>query len=185
MKPMLSCLVLLASAACHDSNAAAPNPSPPKGVTPAKIVVSSAAFAAGAPIPVDYTCDGGNDRSPPLAWSEMPNTAKTIAIVVDDPDAPSGTFTHWIAWNIAPETRTLADGANVAAVSGVTGENDFGRAGYSGPCPPKGKLHHYHFKLFGLDTTLALKTDAKRANLDAAMSSHVVAQGDLVGTFQH
>jgi len=179
------CLVLLAGAACHDSNSPPPTPSPPKGVTPAKLEVSSAAFAGGAPVPVDYTCDGPNDRSPPLAWSELPNTAKTIAIVVDDPDAPSGTFTHWIAWNLTPDTRSLPDGANVATASGVSGENDFGKAGYSGPCPPKGKLHHYHFKIFGLDTSLALKSDAKRASLDAAMASHVVAQGDLVGTFQH
>jgi Raf kinase inhibitor-like YbhB/YbcL family protein len=182
MRLLSAFVVLCACAACHDSPTPAPTPSPPKGVTPAKLDVSSAAFAVGTPIPVQYTCDGASDRSPPLSWSELPNTAKTIALVVDDPDAPSGTFTHWIAWNIPPDTRTLADGANAP---GVSGENDFGRAGYAGPCPPKGKLHHYHFKIFGLDTTLALKSGAKRADLDAAMASHVVAQGDLVGTFQH
>ena len=173
--------VAIAMEACRDSPAA---PTPPKGVTPASITVSSTTFASGAPIPVDFTCDG-KDKSPQLTWSAMPATAKTIAIVVDDPDAPSGTFTHWIAWNLAPDTHALAEGAGAETASGTSGMNDFGRAGWSGPCPPKGKLHHYHFKVFGLDTSLTLGADAKRGALDTAMSGHMVAQGDLVGTFQH
>jgi Raf kinase inhibitor-like YbhB/YbcL family protein len=186
-KPLSLALVIATCAlGCHDTKSPPPTPSPPKGVTPAQVTVSSSAFGPGAKIPTDYTCDGSNDRSPQLAWSALTDTTRSIALVVDDPDAPSGTFTHWIAWNLAPETRMLADGANAGTANGVSGTNDFGRVGYSGPCPPKGKLHHYHFKLFGLDAaSLPLKADAKRADLDAAMSGHVVAQGDLVGTFEH
>ncbi len=167
--------------ACNDPKTA---PAPAKGVTPAAISVSSTSFGAGAAIPKDFTCDGA-DRSPQLSWSDPPASAKSIAIVVDDPDAPHGTFTHWIAWNITATTRAIAEGQGAESAGGVSGENDFGRAGWSGPCPPKGALHHYHFKVFGLDAALSLKPDAKRSALDSAMSGHVVAQGEMVATFQH
>jgi Raf kinase inhibitor-like YbhB/YbcL family protein len=150
----------------------------------ASITVSSAAFAAEAPIPVDHTCDG-TDQSPQLSWTAVPTTAKTLAVIVDDPDAPRGTFTHWIAWNIASETRTLGTGGSGGLGGGMAGTNDFGHVGYSGPCPPKGKLHHYRFSVYGLDTTLSLKQGDKRGDLDHAMTGHIVAQGTLPGTFQH
>jgi Raf kinase inhibitor-like YbhB/YbcL family protein len=175
--------VLIGLVGCRSNSAPSP-PSPANGVTPASVTVSSAAFASGGAIGADYTCDG-TDRSPQLAWSAMPSTAKTVAFVVDDPDAPSGTFTHWIAWNIKPDARTIADGANAVTVGGASGTNDFGRIGYGGPCPPRGQLHHYHFRIYGLDASLTLRADAKRAEMDAAMSGHVVALGELVGTFQH
>lgn len=177
----LSLGVLLAVAACNDPKTA---PSPPKGVSPASLTVRSTSFDSGAAIPKDFTCDGA-DRSPQLSWNDPPASAKTLAIVVDDPDAPHGTFTHWIAWDVAPTARAIAEGAGAETVSGVSGENDFGRAGWSGPCPPKGALHHYHFKVFGLDTSLGLKPGAKRSALDSAMTGHVVAQGEMVATFQH
>ena len=168
--------------ACRDSPSGPP--APPVGVTPASITVSSAAFASNAPIPVAHTCDGAG-QSPELSWSAMPPSAKSIAIVMDDPDAPMGTFTHWIVWNIAPDARQLGAGANGGLAGGMAGTNDFGDVGYGGPCPPKGKLHHYHVKIFGLDAKLTLRQSDKRSDVDKAMGGHVVAQGELVGTFEH
>ena len=166
---------------CRDASV---SPGPPPGKTSAPVVLSSAAFAAGSSIPAQYTCDGV-DQSPELAWSAVPDSAKSIAIVVDDPDAPHGTFTHWIVWNITPSTRTLGVAGNGGLAGGTSGTNDFDRIGYSGPCPPKGQLHHYRFNVYGLDTKLDLRPSDKRADLDKAMASHVLAQGTLVGTFQH
>jgi Raf kinase inhibitor-like YbhB/YbcL family protein len=158
-------------------------PSPPPGQTASEVAVTSS-FAAGGSIPVSDTCDG-TDQSPQLNWSAMPDKVKTIAIVVEDPDAPSGTFTHWILWNVKGDTRLIGANGNGGYSGGIGGTNDFDRPGYSGPCPPKGTLHHYHFHVYGLDTTLTLKQSDKRADLDHAMSGHVIAKGDLVGTFQH
>jgi Raf kinase inhibitor-like YbhB/YbcL family protein len=159
-------------------------PSPPKGVTPSAITVTSSAFANNTKIPVDYSCDG-TDRSPEVSWTAMPDSAKSVVLVVDDPDASKGTFTHWIVWNMSPTSRMLGNGGNGGLQGGLTGTNDFGHVGYGGPCPPKGSEHHYHFRVYALDATVALKQDSKRADLDQAMSAHVVAQGELVGTFQH
>lgn len=166
---------------CRDASV---SPGPPAGKTVAQVVVSSAAFAAGSSIPPQYTCDGTGE-SPQLAWTAMPDAAKSAVLVVDDPDAPHGTFTHWIVWNIAPATRTIGTASNGGLGGGVNGTNDFDRVGYGGPCPPKGQLHHYRFTVYGLDKKLDLRPSDKRADLDRAMSSHVVAQGTLVGTYRH
>lgn len=167
--------------ACKDASV---SPSPPPGKTATSVVVSSSAFAAGSPIPAGSTCDG-SDESPDLSWASLPDTTRSIAIVVDDPDAPHGTFTHWLVWNVNPATRTIGGGGGGGLAGGITGTNDFGREAYGGPCPPKGQLHHYRFTIYGLDTTVTLKPSAKRADLDKAMAGHVLAQGALVGTFTH
>ena len=144
----------------------------------AKMKITSSAFQDGGNIPSKFTCDGG-DISPPLQIAEVPSGAKSLALVVDDPDAPSGLFTHWIVWNISPQTNTIAEGSTPKGVHGING---FGKSGYGGPCPPSG-THRYYFKIFALDRELDLPPGTKRSQLDAAMKGHVVAQGELMGRY--
>ena len=144
----------------------------------AKMKITSSAFQEGGNIPSKFTCDGG-DRSPPLQIAEIPSSAKSLALIVDDPDAPSGLFTHWIVWNISPQTNGIAEGS---APKGVQGTSDFGKSGYGGPCPPSG-THRYYFKVFALDRELNLPSGTKRNQLDAAIKGHVVAQGELMGRY--
>ena len=144
----------------------------------AKIKIISSAFQHGGNIPSKFTCDGSN-ASPPLQISDVPSDAKGLVLIVDDPDAPSGLFTHWTAWNISPQTSTVAEGSTP---KGAHGTNDFGKSGYGGPCPPSG-IHRYYFKIFALDRELDLPAGAKRGQLDAAMKGHVIAQGELMGRY--
>jgi Raf kinase inhibitor-like YbhB/YbcL family protein len=144
----------------------------------AKMKITSSAFQEGGIIPSKFTCDGA-DSSPALQIADIPSTAKSLALVVDDPDAPSGLFTHWVVWNISPQTATVGEGSTP---KGVHGTNDFGKSGYGGPCPPSG-THRYFFKVFALDRELDLPAGAKRSQLDAAMKGHVVAQGELMGRY--
>jgi len=141
--------------------------------------ITSAAFQDNGNIPTKFTCDGA-DVNPALHLEITPVEAKSLVLIIDDPDAPSGLFTHWIVWNIDPKTSGVAESA--APRSGVQGTNDFGKSGYGGPCPPSG-THRYYFKIFALDRTLDLKSNAKRAELDAAMRGHVIAQGELMGRY--
>lgn len=144
----------------------------------AKMKITSSAFQEGGNIPSKFTCDGA-DSSPPLQIAEIPSGAKSLALIVDDPDAPSGLFTHWMVWNISPQTNTIAEGS---APKGVHGTNDFGKSGYGGPCPPSG-THRYYFRIFALDSELNLPPATKRSQLAAAMKGHVVAQGELMGRY--
>ena len=144
----------------------------------AKMKITSSAFQEGGNIPSKFTCDGG-DSSPPLQIAEIPSSAKSLALIVDDPDAPSGLFTHWIIWNISPQTNEIAEGSTP---KGVQGTSDFGKSGYGGPCPPSG-THRYYFKIFALDRELNLPSGTKRNQLDAAIKGHVVAQGELMGRY--
>ena len=144
----------------------------------AKMKITSSAFREGGNIPSKFTCDGG-DSSPPLQIADVLLGAKSLALVVDDPDAPSGLFTHWIVWNISPQTNAIAE---ESAPKGVHGTNDFGKSGYGGPCPPSG-THRYYFRIFALDRELNLPSGAKRSQLDAAMKGHLVAQGELMGRY--
>src|SRR5258708_14931542 len=144
----------------------------------ARMKITSSAFQEGGNIPLKFTCAGG-DSSPPLRIAEIPSDAKTLALVVDDPDAPSGLFTHWIVWNISPQTNAIAEGSTP---QGVQGTNDFGKSGYGGPCPPSG-THRYYFKILALDRELDLPSGAKRGQLDAAMKGHVITQGELMGRY--
>src|ERR1700756_4797419 len=144
----------------------------------AKMKITSSAFNEGGNIPSKFTCDG-SDTSPPLQLTSVPPGAKSLVLIADDPDAPGGLFTHWLVWNIPPQTNSIAEGS---APKGVHGTNDFGKSGYKGPCPPPG-THRYSFKIFALDRELDLRSGAKRSQVDAAIKGHVVAQGELVGRY--
>ena len=145
------------------------------------ISITSPSFQTGGDIPPKFTCNGTN-VSPELQISSVPNEAKSLLLIVDDPDAPRGLFTHWIVWNIDSKTTRVAE--NSAPTAGVQGINDFGKRNYGGPCPPSG-THRYFFKIFALDTKLELKPGARRAELDTAMRGHILAQGELMGRYSH
>src|SRR5215469_8218364 len=144
----------------------------------ATMKITSSAFHEGANIPSKFTCDG-SDTSPPLQIADVPSGAKSLALIVDDPDAPGGLFTHWMVWNIPPDAGAIGEGSTP---KGAQGTNDFGKSGYGGPCPPSG-AHRYYFKVFALDRELDLPSGAKRTQLDTAMKSHVIAQGELMGRY--
>ena len=144
----------------------------------AKMKITSSAFQEGGNIPSKFSCDGA-DTSPPLQIADVPSGAKSLVLIVDDPDAPSGLFTHWTAWNISPQTSTIAEGS---PPKGVQGTNDFGKSGYGGACPPSG-THRYYFKIFALDRELDLPSGARRGQLDAAIKGHIIAQGELMGRY--
>ena len=144
----------------------------------ARMKITSSAFQEGGNIPSKFTCEG-SDTSPPLQISGVPSDAKSLVLIADDPDAPGGLFTHWLVWNIPPQTSSIPEGS---AAKGVQGANDFGKSGYRGPCPPPG-THRYSFKVFALDRELDLRSGAKRSEVDTATKGHVVAQGELVGLY--
>jgi Raf kinase inhibitor-like YbhB/YbcL family protein len=145
------------------------------------ISITSSAFQAGGNIPAKFTCNGPN-ISPELQISSVPNEAKSLVLIVDDPDAPRGLFTHWIVWNIDPKTTRVSE--NNAPAGAVQGTNDFGKRSYGGPCPPSG-THRYFFKIFALDTKLDLKPSARRAELDTAIHDHVLGRGELMARYSH
>jgi len=152
----------------------------------ASFILNSGAFTDGAALPTDFTCDGA-DLSPPLQWSEPPSGTKSFALVVDDPDAPSGTFRHWAAFNIPATARNLAPGAgNNSEGMMAQAKNDFGNTGYGGACPPKGHgPHRYRFKLFALDTDkLDLQPGAKIEQVEAAAAEHSLGRAELTGTYE-
>jgi Raf kinase inhibitor-like YbhB/YbcL family protein len=159
-------------------------PSPPPGVTLGSLTVTSKSFASSGAIPVDYTCDG-TDKSPQLTWSAPPAGTKSLAILVDDPDASGGDFTHWIVFNIREDALAIAEAADPAELGAAVGINGFNRPQYSGPCPPRMELHRYYFRVFALDAPLDAKPGSTRDTVDAAMSGHVLAEGALMGTFSH
>jgi Raf kinase inhibitor-like YbhB/YbcL family protein len=148
--------------------------------------LSTAAFSAGGDIPARHTCDGA-DMSPALEWTAPPDGTKSLALIMDDPDAPGRTWVHWVLYNVPPTQRELPEGVDPSATlaSGARqGTNDFGRIGYGGPCPPPGPAHRYFFRLYALDTTVDLAPKAKRSALDLAMNGHVLATAELVGRYQ-
>lgn len=155
--------------------------------TPVKteIKLTSPAFKEGEAIPRTYTCDGIN-ITPPLEWSGVPKTARTIAIVADDPDAPGGTWVHWVLYNLPADNIGLVENlpaTETLKAGGLQGRNDFGKIGYGGPCPPSGS-HRYFFRIYALDGELLLKAGATKAELLKAMDDHVVLQGQLMGTYR-
>ena len=153
---------------------------------PATITVTSRAFTEGSRIPVDHTCDG-SDVMPELVFSSPPETTRSLLLYVEDPDAPSGTFTHMIAVNLTPELRKLPSAPDLAAAgeNARFGLNDFGATRYSGPCPPKGEAHRYRFRIVALDTVLKLPEGATRAQVDEATDAHILGEGTLTGHFGH
>lgn len=147
--------------------------------------LKSAAFNAGGNIPKKFTCDGP-DVSPQLNWDEPPANTQSLALVMDDPDAPAGTWVHWVLFNLPAATRELAEGVpkDQQLPSGaLQGLNDFRRVGYGGPCPPAGKPHRYFFKLYALDGRVGLKAGATKKELEGAMQGHILAQGELMGRY--
>jgi len=150
-----------------------------------EIKITSPAFENGGLIPPKYTCDGA-DISPPLKWDAVPQGTKSIALICDDPDAPIGTFVHWVLFNLPPEAKELVENipANNDLPNGAKqGTNDFGKIGYRGPCPPSG-THRYFFKLYALDTQTDLTPGARKPELLKAMEGHILAQGQLMGKYK-
>ena len=147
--------------------------------------IESSAFTSGQPIPEKYTCDV-TDASPTLTWSGAPQATKSFALIADDPDAPMGTWVHWVIFNLPAQTHALPEGVakTDSAAGGTQGRNDFGKVGYGGPCPPPGKAHRYFFKVYALDSALDLKAGAKKQDVEKAMQGHVVGQAELMGTYQ-
>ena len=143
------------------------------------ITLTSTAFTEGGTIPKKYTCDDANS-SPALAWSGVPEGTRSLALIADDPDAPVGTWVHWVLYDLPADLTSLPEGAQGL---GTQGTNDFRRAGYGGPCPPKGPAHRYYFKLYALDTQLNLKPGASKADVEKAMKGHILAQGQLMGKY--
>lgn len=150
------------------------------------ISISADEFKQGDNIPDKFTCNG-RDISPSLSWKGIPAGTKSIALIMDDPDATRGTFTHWVLYNIPAETlklpesmphdQTLTDGS-------MQGISDYGRSDYGGPCPPPGKPHRYYFKVYALDTKLNLPPGASKEQVENAMKGHILAQGELMGKYQ-
>ena len=150
------------------------------------IVITSAAFGAGEPIPMRHTADG-KDVSPPLKWSGVPAEAKTLVLLCEDPDAPMGTWVHWVLFNLPASVSALPENVLPAgnALHGARqGVNDFGHLGYGGPAPPPGKPHRYFFRIYALDGPLSLNSGATAPEIRRAMEGHVVAEGHGMGTYQ-
>lgn len=141
-----------------------------------KLKVTSPAFRNMEKIPVDYTCDG-RDINPPLDILDIPDGTKSLVLIVEDPDAPTGVWDHWIVWNIPPTEHIRED-----SKPGIEGINSFNRAGYGGPCPPSG-THRYYFRVYALDTNLDVMEEARKKDVTAAMRGHVIAEGELIGTY--
>ena len=143
--------------------------------------VTSSVFQEGGDIPSKFSRDG-QDINPPLRIEGVPDNAKSLVLIMDDPDAPVGLFTHWLVWNIAPKTLEIAERS--VPKGAVQGTNDYPNLGYGGPQPPSG-THRYYFKIFALDRTLDLPSGAKRKELEKAMNGHVIGQGQLMGRYSH
>ena len=151
------------------------------------LTLTSTAFSAGNSIPAAHTCDGKN-FSPPLFWSNLPPATKSLALIVDDPDAPDPaapkrTWVHWVLYNIPPGASGLPEGAKALPTGALSGVSDFKRTGYGGPCPPVGR-HRYFHKLYALDTVLQGLSRPTKSAVEKAMQGHILAQAELVGTYQ-
>jgi Raf kinase inhibitor-like YbhB/YbcL family protein len=148
--------------------------------------LQSSAIKAGAEIPRKFTCQG-DDASPALSWNGAPAAVESFALIADDPDAPVGTWVHWVLYDLPATATQLAENVpktEKLSSGGTQGRNDFKKLGYGGPCPPPGKPHRYFFKLYALDTVLNLKPGASKAEVESAMKGHVLAQAELMGTYK-
>lgn len=151
----------------------------------AKLELRTAAFRVGGRIPAKFTCQGEN-ISPPLSWNQPPSRTQSFALIVDDPDAPAGTWVHWVVYDLPASVRDLPEHVppgETLSGGGAQGVNDFSERDYGGPCPPSGKPHRYFFRLYALDAPLNLHGPARRQDVDAAMKGHVLAEAELMGTF--
>lgn len=143
-----------------------------------ELVIGSTAFASKEAIPAKYTCEGVN-VNPAITIENIPSGTKSLTLIIDDPDAMGGTFDHWLIWNIRPMEMIVED-----SVPGVEGKNSFGKKKYMGPCPPAGKAHRYYFKVYALDKILDIPEGSGKQLLEKAMDGHVLAQGEIIGTFK-
>lgn len=175
----------LALASCRAaSNGSSTSLQPPTKLVIKTMKLESKAFTASGMIPSLYTCDG-QDISPELHWDTPPTGTQSLALIVDDPDAPGRIFVHWVLYDIPPEVRQLPQATDTTSTlpgKGTQGKNDFGKLGYGGPCPPSG-VHRYFFKLYALDRDLGLKSGATKAQLEAAMNGHILASAELIGRY--
>jgi Raf kinase inhibitor-like YbhB/YbcL family protein len=150
------------------------------------LLLRSTVFKENDQIHPTYTCDGKN-FSPPLQWTEPPEGTKSFVLICEDPDAPSGTFVHWVAFDVPPEVQSFPEGIpakGTVPMLGKQGQNDFGNVGYGGPCPPRNGPHRYHFKLYALDTELGLKPGSTtKGEVLKAMDGHVLADARLMGRY--
>lgn len=166
------------------SPATEPPPTPVRETTPtpAEFTLNSGAFKADQQIPARYACDG-EDVSPPLVWKGAPAGTKSFALILDDPDAPGGVFTHWTLFNLPSSVSELAEGAaSEATLEAQQGQTSWGKAGYGGPCPPSG-VHHYIFTLYAVDSLLDLPAGASKKQLLSALEGHILAQTELTGLY--
>lgn len=144
-----------------------------------KIQLTSPSFSEGGMIPKKFTCDT-EDVSPALSWTGIPGGTKSIALIVDDPDAPAGIWVHWVLFNLPADLTGLSEGVKGV---GVEGKNDFKKLGYWGPCPPRGSIHRYYFKIYALDTSLNLPLGAAKREVETAMQGHILNQGQIMGKY--
>jgi len=144
------------------------------------LTVSSSVFENNSSIPEKYTCDGV-DVNPPILIENIPSRTKSLALIVDDPDAPVGIWVHWVLWNIKPEIKEIKE--NAVPKGAQQGMNDFGKHNYGGPCPPSG-THRYFFKLYALDNILKLSPNARKADVEKAMKGHIIEQAQIVGLYK-
>ena len=150
------------------------------------LLLTSAAFRAGQPIPIKYTCDGP-DVSPPLAWEAAADGLHSLGLICDDPDAPTATWVHWVLFNLPADSVALEEGIAKTPTlpnGARQGRNDFKRLGYDGPCPPRGRPHRYFFRLYALDVMLSLPSGVTKPELLRAMSGHILERAELMGTYQ-
>ncbi len=145
-----------------------------------KMKISSPVFDSNGQIPKKYTCDG-SDVNPPLTFENIPSEAKSLALIVDDPDAPRGTWVHWVLWNIDPKVQGIRE--NTLPKGALQGVNDFRKHEYGGPCPPSG-THRYFFKIYALNTSLTLGANTTKADLEGAMKGHIIAQAEIIGLYK-
>jgi len=178
MTPLKSFAIGLSAAAVLAFFAIPDNPAEDRTMN--KMLVSSQAFPNNGMIPSEYTCDGAN-VNPPLTIRNVPAKTGSLAMIVDDPDAPRGTWVHWVVWNVGPDTTEIP--AESVPRGALQGTNDFGKQGYGGPCPPSG-THRYFFKLYALDTSLALKSGATKVQLEEAMKGHILEKAELLGLYK-
>jgi len=169
----ITCLFMLAGCKGDDTSPTA------QGGAEMTIQITSTAFKEGDKIPRIYSCDDQN-VSPPLSWTGVPTNTVSLVLIMDDPDAPSGTWVHWVLYNLQPGLTGLDQGKTGG---GIDGKNDFGRLGYGGPCPPRGSTHRYYIKLYALDKLLDLKAGATKAQVESTMHGHILAQGQLMGKY--
>jgi Raf kinase inhibitor-like YbhB/YbcL family protein len=181
---LLIALVISSSALSACGPSPTPMPLQEEGGQTVAFELKSSAFAFGETIPVKYTCDG-EDISPPLAWGNPPRGTQSFALITDDPDAPVGTWDHWVLYNLPADARSLPEAVPSDAElndGSQNGQNSWRRLGYGGPCPPGG-THRYFFRLYALDTTLDLESGADKKRLLEAMEGHVLAQAELMGVY--